>query len=96
MPTAGLLKTSRQRKESKYMRYQQDGSIFGNLMDATKFGKDSLNPLICGEESFGTGASHIREKFDAMGSSMLAVDSLPLKMKLEIIGSLNSVEDISI
>lgn len=37
--------------------------FFGNLMDsAALFGKQDYNPLICGEESFGTGSNHVREK----------------------------------
>ena len=37
--------------------------FFGNLMDSKAlFGGTDYCPLICGEESFGTGASHIREK----------------------------------
>jgi len=31
-------------------------------MDAHLLGKQELSPLICGEESFGTGSSHVREK----------------------------------
>ena len=26
------------------------------------FGGENLNPVICGEESFGTGSNHVREK----------------------------------
>ena len=26
------------------------------------FGSENLNPVICGEESFGTGSNHVREK----------------------------------
>ncbi len=36
--------------------------FFGNLMDSGLLGKAEYSPLICGEESFGTGSSHIREK----------------------------------
>jgi phosphoglucomutase len=36
--------------------------FFGNLMDSGSMGKTNYCPLICGEESFGTGSSHIREK----------------------------------
>lgn len=36
---------------------------FGNLMDSKDvFQKTDYNPLICGEESFGTGSNHVREK----------------------------------
>ena len=36
--------------------------FFGNLMDSHLLGGQTLSPLICGEESFGTGSSHVREK----------------------------------
>ena len=38
--------------------------FFGSLMDAhlTTAGVKDYSPLICGEESFGTGSSHVREK----------------------------------
>ena len=35
---------------------------FGNLMDSHLLGGENRSPLICGEESFGTGSTHIREK----------------------------------
>jgi len=36
---------------------------FGNLMDSKDlFGGVDYTPLICGEESFGTGSNHVREK----------------------------------
>ena len=28
------------------------------------FNGENLNPVICGEESFGTGSNHVREKVD--------------------------------
>jgi len=36
--------------------------FFVNLCDAKELGKGDWSPLLCGEESFGTGSSHIREK----------------------------------
>jgi len=36
--------------------------FFVNLCDAQALGKGDWSPLLCGEESFGTGSSHIREK----------------------------------
>lgn len=55
MPTAGAV--DRVAKEKKMALYEvpTGWKFFGNLMDA---GKLSL----CGEESFGTGSDHIREK----------------------------------
>ncbi len=37
------------------MKHQLAGNFFGNLLDANKI-------TLCGEESFGTGSNHIREK----------------------------------
>ena len=62
MPTSRAIDYVAAKKGIKVYEVPTGWKYFGNLMDATKFGKDSLNPLICGEESFGTGASHIREK----------------------------------
>ena len=37
--------------------------FFGNLMSSKEmFGKEDYTPFLCGEESFGTGSDHIREK----------------------------------
>jgi len=37
--------------------------FFGNLMDSKEvFGKEDFTPFLCGEESFGTGSNHVREK----------------------------------
>lgn len=32
------------------------------LQDSGELGKENFTPFLCGEESFGTGSSHIREK----------------------------------
>jgi len=37
--------------------------FFGNLMSSKEiFGKTDYTPFLCGEESFGTGSDHVREK----------------------------------
>ncbi|KAG5182433.1 Phosphoglucomutase, cytoplasmic [Tribonema minus] len=36
--------------------------FFGNLMDSKALGGPDLAPFLCGEESFGTGSDHVREK----------------------------------
>eukprot|EP00934_Nitzschia_sp_Nitz4_P002324 Nitzschia sp. Nitz4//scaffold55_size114948//110625//112888//NITZ4_003928-RA/size114948-augustus-gene-0.15-mRNA-1//1//CDS//3329554611//2324//frame0 len=37
--------------------------FFGNLMGSKEqFGKTDYTPFLCGEESFGTGSDHVREK----------------------------------
>ncbi len=36
--------------------------FFGNLMDSGERGGRDYTPFLCGEESFGTGSNHVREK----------------------------------
>ncbi|KAG5505701.1 hypothetical protein JKF63_05036 [Porcisia hertigi] len=56
--------------------------FFGNLMDSRDvYGGADFNPLICGEESFGTGSNHIREKDGVWASlfwlSVIAKRNMP-------------------
>jgi len=70
--------------------------FFGNLMDSRELGGADLCPLICGEESFGTGSSHIREK-DGIWAVLCWLSILAHKNIGEdgsAIGSLVSVRDI--
>jgi phosphoglucomutase len=60
--------------------------FFGNLMDAGKLS-------ICGEESFGTGSDHIREK-DGVWAILAWLSILALKNKDVPEGKLISVENI--
>ncbi|ORY03725.1 hypothetical protein K493DRAFT_311625 [Basidiobolus meristosporus CBS 931.73] len=55
MPTSTALDRVAQKKGLEYFEVPTGWKFFGNLMDA-----DRLS--ICGEESFGTGSNHIREK----------------------------------
>src|SRR5204862_653014 len=55
MPTAGAIDKVAQKSGKQIFETPTGWKFFGNLMDA---GKLSL----CGEESFGTGSDHIREK----------------------------------
>ncbi|KAJ3012229.1 Phosphoglucomutase-2 [Thoreauomyces humboldtii] len=55
MPTSGALDRVAKKKGIKLFEVPTGWKFFGNLMDA---GQCSL----CGEESFGTGSDHIREK----------------------------------
>merc|ERR1712190_588243 len=55
--------------------------FFGNLMDSgTAYfpGKEQYTPFICGEESFGTGADHVREK-DGMWAVLAWLQILAVK-----------------
>uniref|UniRef100_A0A2P2LS11 phosphoglucomutase (alpha-D-glucose-1,6-bisphosphate-dependent) n=1 Tax=Rhizophora mucronata TaxID=61149 RepID=A0A2P2LS11_RHIMU len=55
MPTSGALDRVAEKLTLPFFEVPTGWKFFGNLMDA---GKSS----ICGEESFGTGSDHIREK----------------------------------
>eukprot|EP01026_Neomeris_dumetosa_P016747 TRINITY_DN1639_c0_g1_i6.p1 TRINITY_DN1639_c0_g1~~TRINITY_DN1639_c0_g1_i6.p1 ORF type:complete len:628 (+),score=86.37 TRINITY_DN1639_c0_g1_i6:115-1998(+) len=55
MPTGGALDRVANAKNLKFYETPTGWKFFGNLMDA-----DSCS--ICGEESFGTGGEHVREK----------------------------------
>eukprot|EP00049_Salpingoeca_infusionum_P027931 m.35081 g.35081 ORF g.35081 m.35081 type:complete len:591 (-) comp9846_c0_seq1:177-1949(-) len=55
MPTGGALDRVAQKLGLDLYEVPTGWKFFGNLMDAGKL-------TICGEESFGTGSSHIREK----------------------------------
>lgn len=55
MPTAGAVDRVAQKLGKEFFETPTGWKYFGNLMDA---GRMSL----CGEESFGTGSDHIREK----------------------------------
>ena len=55
MPTSGAIDLVAKAKGFNVYEVPTGWKFFGNLMDAGKLS-------ICGEESFGTGSDHIREK----------------------------------
>lgn len=55
MPTSGALDRVAKNLDVPFFETPTGWKFFGNLMDADKCS-------ICGEESFGTGADHVREK----------------------------------
>ncbi|KAI4340844.1 hypothetical protein MLD38_025645 [Melastoma candidum] len=55
MPTSGALDRVAEKLNLTFFEVPTGWKFFGNLMDAGKLS-------ICGEESFGTGSDHIREK----------------------------------
>ncbi|XP_022765585.1 phosphoglucomutase, chloroplastic-like isoform X2 [Durio zibethinus] len=55
MPTSGALDHVAEKLSLPFFEVPTGWKFFGNLMDAGKLS-------ICGEESFGTGSDHIREK----------------------------------
>ena len=85
MPTSGALDRVAAKLDVPFFETPTGWKFFGNLMDA---GKCS----ICGEESFGTGGDHVREK-DGMWA-VLAWLSI-LAKKNEGADKFVSVEDIA-
>jgi phosphoglucomutase len=63
MPTSGALDLVAREMGIALFEVPTGWKFFGNLMDSrTLFHGEEYNPLICGEESFGTGSNHVREK----------------------------------
>jgi len=63
MPTSGAVDRVAERLNLRLYETPTGWKFFGNVMDSKiAFGGEDLNPVICGEESFGTGSNHIREK----------------------------------
>lgn len=87
MPTSAALDVVAKHLNLKFFEVPTGWKFFGNLMDA---GLCS----VCGEESFGTGSDHIREK-DGIWAVLAWLSILALKNKENIHGGkLVSVEDI--
>jgi phosphoglucomutase len=63
MPTSGAVDLVAKRMNLHLFETPTGWKFFGNAMDSkTAFKGPNYNPIICGEESFGTGSDHIREK----------------------------------
>ncbi|MBA0751174.1 hypothetical protein Gogos_002532 [Gossypium gossypioides] len=87
MPTSAALDVVAKSLNLKFFEVPTGWKFFGNLMDA---GQCS----ICGEESFGTGSDHIREK-DGIWAVLAWLSILAYKNKDNINGDkLVTVEDI--
>jgi phosphoglucomutase len=67
--------------------------FFGNLMDSKELGKEDFNPFLCGEESFGTGSDHVREK-DGLWAVLAWLSILAHANEGVEIGKLVSVEAV--
>lgn len=95
MPTSGALDLVAQKKGLPCFEVPTGWKFFGNLMDSgTEYfpGKTSYTPFVCGEESFGTGSDHVREK-DGMWAVLAWLQILAAKT--DKAGGLVSVEDIA-
>lgn len=65
MPTSCALDRVAEAKQIACFEVPTGWKFFGNLMDSGSgpfAGKPSYTPFLCGEESFGTGSNHVREK----------------------------------
>lgn len=65
MPTSCALDRVAEKKGYSMFEVPTGWKFFGNLMDSgtDRFpGKEVFTPFLCGEESFGTGSDHAREK----------------------------------
>lgn len=63
MPTSGAVDMVAKKLGVALFEVPTGWKFFGNLMDSGEvYGKEDYTPFICGEESFGTGSNHIREK----------------------------------
>lgn len=62
MPTSGAVDRVAEALGLPLFETPTGWKFFGNLMDSDLLGGALLAPLLCGEESFGTGSSHVREK----------------------------------
>mmetsp|Transcript_9370 Transcript_9370/g.17558 ORF Transcript_9370/g.17558 Transcript_9370/m.17558 type:complete len:279 (+) Transcript_9370:97-933(+) len=63
MPTSCALDLVAKKLNIPYFEVPTGWKFFGNLMDsAAVYKKTNYTPFVCGEESFGTGSDHVREK----------------------------------
>jgi phosphoglucomutase len=95
MPTSGALDRVAEKRGIKCFEVPTGWKFFGNLMDSgTKYfpDKEVYTPFVCGEESFGTGADHVREK-DGMWAVLAWLQILAVKTEKE--GKLVSVQDVA-
>ncbi|XP_009351518.1 phosphoglucomutase, cytoplasmic [Pyrus x bretschneideri] len=87
MPTSAALDVVAKHLNLKFFEVPTGWKFFGNLMDASLCS-------VCGEESFGTGSDHIREK-DGIWAVLAWLSILAYKNKENLGGEkLVSVEDI--
>merc|ERR1719203_2485550 len=96
MPTSGAVDLVAKKKGIECFETPTGWKFFGNLMDSgnPKYFPDKkvYTPFICGEESFGTGADHVREK-DGMWAVLAWLQVLAVKS--EEAGKVLTVEDVA-
>jgi len=63
MPSSAALDVVAEARDIPCFSTPTGWKFFGNLMSSKElFDKTDYTPFLCGEESFGTGSDHIREK----------------------------------
>lgn len=88
MPTSGALDRVAEKLNLPFYEVPTGWKFFGNLMDAGRLS-------ICGEESFGTGSDHIREK-DGIWAVLAWLSILAYRNKDKKVGDkLVSVADVA-
>jgi phosphoglucomutase len=97
MPTSGAVDLVAKEKGIPCFETPTGWKFFGNLMDSgdEKYfpGKQKYTPFLCGEESFGTGSDHVREK-DGMWAVLAWLQILAAKNP-DSSKKLVTVEDIA-
>jgi phosphoglucomutase len=95
MPSSAALDVVAEALDIPFFSTPTGWKFFGNLMSSKEmFDKTDYTPFLCGEESFGTGSDHIREK-DGLWA-MLAWISILMKANEDVLagGALIGVKDI--
>eukprot|EP01130_Rhizamoeba_saxonica_P007061 TRINITY_DN2829_c0_g1_i2.p1 TRINITY_DN2829_c0_g1~~TRINITY_DN2829_c0_g1_i2.p1 ORF type:complete len:325 (+),score=75.63 TRINITY_DN2829_c0_g1_i2:790-1764(+) len=62
MPTSGAIDRVAEKMKAEFFEVPTGWKFFGNIMDHYENEKGGFGHVICGEESFGTGSDHVREK----------------------------------
>ena len=93
MPTSCALDRVAAKRGLRFFEVPTGWKFFGNLMDSGLLGKGDLCPFLCGEESFGTGADHVREK-DGLWAVLAWLSILAAANAAAPVGQLVSVEAV--
>lgn len=94
MPTSGAVDLVAKDLNYSLFETPTGWKYFGNLMDSKElFDGAEYTPFICGEESFGTGSDHIREK-DGLWAVLAWLSILAHANTNSLSDTLVSVEDI--
>jgi phosphoglucomutase len=93
MPTSCALDRVAAAKGIPIFEVPTGWKFFGNLMDSASLGGTAYNPFLCGEESFGTGSDHVREK-DGLWAVLAWLSILARANATAPVGSLVPIESI--